>query len=258
MTAPVLLPVTVAGIARATVQQAAIGMLAFMLACIAHEAVGHGGLCVALGGHITLLTSVYFRCSQPHSLVDAAGPGMNLVVGIACWAVLATRAPRSAQWRLFVVLAMAFNLFWGTGYFMYSAATGEGDWSFLLHESVLLPAWALRLAMGAFGACLYSASMRLVGAKVPPGTSTATVWLAGGLTSCLAVLFFRGAVPPALSQAAWESFGAAAGLLLLGRRASASAAITLPAIFDGRGYAWPLAAIVVLVGFVASLGRGLP
>ena len=248
----------VAATARTVVQQAAIGMLAFMLACIAHEAVGHGGMCVALGGYITLLTSVYFRCSHPHWLVDAAGPGMNLVVGIACWAVLATRELRSAQWRLFVVLAMAFNLFWGTGYFVYSAVTGEGDWSFLLQDSMLQPAWASRLAMAALGACLYYGSMRLVGARLPPGTSTAMVWLAGGLTSCLAVLFFRGAVPPALSQAAWESSGAAAGLLLLGRRASTSPAITASGTFDGRGYAWPLAAVVALVAFVASLGRGLP
>jgi hypothetical protein len=247
--------------AREGVRQAAIGALAFMLACLAHEAVGHGGLCIALGGRITLLSSVYFRCSQSHPLVDAAGPAMNLVAGAACWGVLAVRAPASRHWRAFLALGMAFNLFWGSGYLLYSAVGGEGDWAFVLRDLALQPPWAWRWAMGVLGAVLYAGSLRLVGAKLPPGLSTTLAWVVGGLASCVAVLFFRGAVAPALSQAAWESVGAAAGLLLLARGVPAMTLVRGAASAHARdrgGQGWVAAAIVAFAAFVATLGRGLP
>jgi len=101
---------------------AAIASVAFVVACVAHEAVGHGGMCLALGGRITLLTSVYFRCANGGPLTDAAGPLMYLIVGAACW-LLARGRPVASWSRLFFVLAMAPNLFWGAGYFTFSAAT---------------------------------------------------------------------------------------------------------------------------------------
>lgn len=54
---------------------AALGLLAMCLVTFAHEAVGHGGVCLLLGGHIRLLTSSVFRCDISSRWVDAGGPG---------------------------------------------------------------------------------------------------------------------------------------------------------------------------------------
>lgn len=93
---------------------ALLGMLAFVCACIAHEAVGHGGACLASGGRIVLLTSVCFRCQPGLPLVDAAGPLANLAVAGAAWFALA-RFPLSATTRLLATFVLAFNAMWGAG-----------------------------------------------------------------------------------------------------------------------------------------------
>ena len=43
---------------------AAAAIIAACLTTIAHEALGHGGACLASGGRIVLLTSVYFECAR--------------------------------------------------------------------------------------------------------------------------------------------------------------------------------------------------
>lgn len=70
---------------QATLQLICATITAYMLSAIIYEMIGHGGTCLAPGGHITLLSSVYFR-SNPHFFqVDAAGPLANLVVGLWLW-----------------------------------------------------------------------------------------------------------------------------------------------------------------------------
>ena len=65
----------------------AVSAVSFIVACVAHEAIGHGGMCLAVGGRIRLLTSVYFSGTNGGALTDAAGPLMNLVAGAVCWAL---------------------------------------------------------------------------------------------------------------------------------------------------------------------------
>src|SRR5450755_3873337 len=202
---------------------AAIAALAFIAACVAHEALGHGGTCLATGGHITLLTSVYFRCSDGGGIIDAAGPLMNLVVGAVCWAVLSAWSAPSINWRLFLVLAMALNLFWGTGYFIFSAVTDSGDWAFVLRDLRLEPAWLWRCGMGALGLYLYARSIKLVGRYLSPGTPLLMPYLVAGTVSCMAAVFFVGPTLPAFTEAAQESFGAGVGLLILAYRRSRQA-----------------------------------
>src|SRR5690348_441983 len=49
----------------------AVGALAAILATLCHETLGHGLGCFGSGGHITLLTSVWFRCSKGSAISDA-------------------------------------------------------------------------------------------------------------------------------------------------------------------------------------------
>lgn len=244
--------------AQSSLTLGALAALAFMAACVAHEALGHGGACIASGGHVTLLTSVYFHCSSGGPFTDAAGPTMNLIVGVACWHALSSWSKPPMQWRLFLVFTMAFNLFWGTGYFVFSAITDTGDWAFVLRDLAFQPRPLWLFLMGALGAYLYYRSMRLVAARLPAGTPLVATYLSAGVVSCLAVLFFNGPVLPALREAAMESFGAAIGLLLLARRASTSRDSAVTAIVVTRSNGWILTSVLAMLGFVVTLGRGLP
>ena len=235
---------------------AGIAALAFIVACVAHEAIGHGGVCILPGGHITLLSSVYFHCSNVSPIIDAAGPLMNLLVGALFWSILRAQRQFSAHWRLFLVFTMAFNLFWGTGYFIFSAVTDTGDLAFVLRDLAVRPSWLWRGFMGVFGVFLYERSIRLVAFHLPSGTPLVTPYLAAGTVSCLAALFFTGPKFPALRDAAQESFGAAVGLLLLAYRSRVQVGSQSSTVFVSHSNAWLLTSALVILTFVATLGRG--
>lgn len=233
----------------------AIAAVAFIVACVAHEAIGHGGMCLAVGGHVTLLTSVYFHCTNGGPLTDAAGPLMNLIVGAACW-LLARNRPLISQSRLFFVLAMAFNLFWGAGYFIFSAVTNTGDWAFVLRDLSLEPQWLWRLLMGALGVVIYVRSIRAVATHVPPGTPLVWLYIVAGVVSCVAALFYAGPVLPAVREAAQESFGADVGLLFLAYRKSKQPhALPSPSLV-AHSNAWLISSALVTILFLLVLGRG--
>jgi hypothetical protein len=235
---------------------AAIAALAFIVACVAHEVAGHGGACLVAGSHVTLLSSVYFHCSNGSPSVDAAGPLMNLFVGAVFWSILRTQPRLSAHWRLFLVFAMGFNLFWGAGYFIYSAVMDTGDWAFVLRDLALRPSWIWRGSMGALGVLLYERSVRVVAFYLPPSTPLVTPYLVAGTVSCLAALFFAGPTLPALREAAQESFGAAVGLLLIAYRTRGRVEPPLSTVFVVRSNGWLLTSALVTITFVATLGRG--
>ena len=243
---------------RATAQNsyltlAAIAALAFITACVSHEAVGHGGTCLARGAHITLLSSVYFHCSDGGGIVDAMGPLMNLVVGTICWVLLRSWPARWENGRRFLVFAMAFNLFWGSGYFIHSAVTDSGDWAFVLRDLALQPVWLWRCLMGALGVFLYYCSLELVDRNLPRGTPTLLPYLVAGIVSCLAVLFFAGPTLPALIEAARESFGAGIGLLILAYRHSRRARPTSSTSVIPRSNGWLIASAVITLAFLFTL-----
>ena len=168
----------------------AVLLIVFMLTCAAHEVVGHGGMCIIAGGHINLLSSVYFRSTGGGALTDAAGPLMNLIVGAGCWFLLRRWTAPPILWRLFLVLAMAFNLFWGAGCFILSAVTNTGDWAFVLRQLELEPVWVWRLAIGALGIFIYRRAMRLLASQLSAGTPLVVPYLVTGTFSCVAALFF--------------------------------------------------------------------
>ncbi len=236
----------------------AISALAFIAACVAHEAIGHAGMCIATGAHITLLTSVYFHCSNGRALTDAAGPAMNLIVGGGCWLCLKSGSTLSPYRRVFLVLAMALNLLWGSGYFVYSAVTDTGDLAFALRDLALQPKPLWLFLMGAVGVCLYAGSVRLVAGELPAGVPLLTAYLAAGVVSCTAASLFNGAVLPALREAALESVGASFGLLLLARRRYREDVTTTTDAIATRSIRWIVAAAVTTPAFFLTLGRGMP
>lgn len=233
----------------------AIAAVAFICACVAHEAVGHGGMCLALDGRIALLSSVYFRCSLARPLIDASGPLMNILVGILFWA-LARRSNEASPRRLFLAVAMAFNLFWGFGYFIYSAATNNGDWAFVLRDLHLEAVFPWRILMGSIGLLLYWRAARSAAILVPASTPLVAAYVAAGLIAGCSTLFFIGPILPALREALLESLGAGVGFLFIASTVNQSASAALVVSVADRNQ-WIVIAAIATVVFFLTLGRGI-
>lgn len=110
----------------------AAGALAATLATICHETLGHGLGCIGVGGHITLLTSIWFRCSKFAPLTDAGGPIGNLVAGSLAVALFRLMRPGPTG-RLFLLLFGALNLYWFMGQLIFESLTNaHDDWYWML------------------------------------------------------------------------------------------------------------------------------
>jgi hypothetical protein len=231
-----------------------IGAVAFIVACVAHEAIGHGGACVLTGGRIVLLTSVLFKCSPANALTDATGPSMNLIVGVAAWVAVRYGRIGSTRLRGLLALIAAFDLFWGTGYLIYSSVAGTGDWMFALRAVAGGSAESWTVMMGVLGVFLYWRSLRVVAAVLPPRLPLVAIWLFVGLVCCASTLFSAGDRMLLLREAGSESFLSAVGLLLTRRRSleSTSTLSTEPLEHP----AWIALALASIALFFATLGRG--
>ena len=174
---------------------AAIGLLAYASADIAHHAFGHGAACLALGGRIISLSSIFVNCSLRGAAIDLAGPFANLVLGLVAMlaARMATRA--SSATRLFYILVAAFNLLWFALQLVFSAATRTDDWAWAMHQFQV--AEPIRYGMIAVGALAYLLSVRAIAAQMAPfahpparaRTIVLSAWLtAGGLACATAAL----------------------------------------------------------------------
>lgn len=112
----------------------AVGVLAATLAAMCHETLGHGFGCIGAGGHVTLLTSIWFRCSKWAPITDAGGPMGNLVAGSLAVALLSYTRPSPAG-RLLLLLLAALNLLWFTGQLVFESLTNaHDDWHWLLQS----------------------------------------------------------------------------------------------------------------------------
>ena len=69
--------------------------------------------------------------------------------------------------RYFLLIACAFNLLSGTGYFFFSGVTDFGDWASVI--SRLYPRWLWRALLVAVGAASYYAAVRVIGVGLVRG-----------------------------------------------------------------------------------------
>jgi hypothetical protein len=242
---------------------AAIAILAGCVAAAAHEAMGHGGACLLLGGAITRLTSVYFQCTAHGTWIAAAGPIGNLVAGALAWIANMLLPDRAIRARLLMILTMAFSIFWFAGYLIYSAALNDGDLYFVARDLVGQPGLGLRAAAIAMGVAAYWVGIRALRTSARSLSSDAWLvrkrlmqsWLAASVSACIAALAYAPDRLGAMQQAALEI-----GATSLPMLARLPIGVTGAAL-DGqitRSWPWICASIVVFALFVATLGRGLP
>lgn len=222
---------------------AAIAIAASSLAAVAHEALGHGGACLASGGTILRLSSVFFRCAPGTDLTDVAGPVGNLAAFAV--AALFLRKARSPHARFFWLQLAAFSLFWFSGHLAYSAIRNDGDWGFL----GALP--AVRFAAIATGIVLYVLTLRFVaGANAVP-QRLRVAWLVATAGAVVAASLDPVTKPAAMREAFLEIGIASLGLWFAAPRGKR------PSVVLARSNGWIAAGMLALLLFAITLGRGL-
>jgi hypothetical protein len=237
---------------------AAAGVLAATLAALCHETIGHGVGCLAVGGRITLLTSIWFRCHGATSLTDAGGAIASVVFG-----ALALKIPttlfRSQAVRLSLLVFGSVSLFWFAAQLIDHAAFNRDDWHFIalrMHWP-----WEWRPLMIGLGVVAYAAIvrwtfLRLRNTAAPGAPAIRLAYLASVGSAALAGLMWP--IEPTRSAVeALLTLGVAPlGLLLAARLAQSGAE---PAGTRVIARSWPLIAVSLLLfaTFALVQGRGL-
>lgn len=247
---------------------AALGVAAYLIADVVHEVGGHGTACLMRGARITLLTSVYFRCSLRTPVIAAAGPTANLVVAGLIWLVQRHHRIDDARVRLLMLLTFAFNLFWGAGSMMYHSITNQDDWAIAVAD--LEPLWLWRVGLVVLGSALYVIGMRQVVRSVSGFVATADAaasshrarrlvlvpYAAAGVAACFAAAFYTFDPVRAIREGALEVV-ASVGVLLPALSNLKPRDVLPPLSYIERSSKWIGAVAVALVVFTALLGAGV-
>lgn len=259
---------------RATI--IAISALAYALASLVHEGLGHGGACLLLGARPTMLNAIFFDYDEASAsdvvrrAISAAGSIANFAVGLPLTVLLRSRVRISQHWRYFLWLFCAVNLLTASGYPLYSGIGGIGDWARVIEGA--RPAVLIRLGLVVTGAVLYFViSPRLLmpvldpflgrepGAREARARRLSLVpYLAGGATLVLAGVLNPLGMRIVLISAAAASLG---GTSLLAwypaiPRAPSSYATDTP-LGVPRSIPWMVAAAITTAFFVFVLGPGV-
>jgi hypothetical protein len=254
-----------------TVTIAGIALIAYILASVLHEGLGHGGACLATGGKPIMVSTVAMECSADNRLVIAGGTLVNVAAGALFLALGRMTRRSSSRLKFFLWLSMTVNLFTAAGYFLFSGIGGFGDWAVFIRG--FSPQWAWRAGMTVFGAAAYLLVGRLALLELRPliGSDrkerfiravrlTRVPYFAGGILACVAgALNPDGLILVALSAAA-STFGGTSGLLwtidwLNGDRIPLG--MEPEPMRVRRSWGWIAAAGVLALAFIAVLGPGL-
>lgn len=247
----------------------AVGILAYAASMMTHEALGHGGYCIAAGGHNAMLTAWAERCNFPNAQpfgIEAAGPGLQFAAGLLSWRALPRLPQRASRLRYFFWLYMIFNLFVSSGYVAFSGVTDFGDAAVII--AGLSPHMLWRGLLILIGAAGYYLAMwvaaaelkRLLGTRDGGRPIFRLVWIpyvAAGIFACCAAALNR-TMPTgvAVGLAVASSFGAGFGMLRLPDMQRRMTSRPAPGIHIEWSTGWAFAALVVIAAFFL-IGRGL-
>jgi hypothetical protein len=254
----------------------AIAVVAYALANLVHEGLGHGGACLLAGGSPLALSAIHFE-EDPGSLtasaqkwVSAGGTIANVALGVL--ALLALHASRRAPTagRYFLWLLMTVNLLQAAGYWLFSGLGNVGDWAAVIEA--LSPHWAFRLGLALVGGAAYVGvvvfSLRELAPFLGGGAErlrlavelTLVPYLAGGTLYVAAGLPNPVGLRLVLISAAAASFGGTSALAWMAQLLRNETRFPpregepppLP-----RSTSWLVAGAVVALLFVLVLGPGI-
>ncbi len=242
----------------------ACAFAAYALADIAHETIGHGGMCALLGGEVVYVSTTFEDCSLRSRIIDGAGPATGIAAAMLLWLWLRVLPPASRAARAFLCLGFAFAAFWNFGYLIKSGLTDQGDWAFVIAGLRPLLPWHAAIAIA--GVVSYWISIRLLAALLAqhlaspepaaqnPLAFTLSAYLAAAALASIAAFLDPRGPGTVLNDALPSSLGAI-GLPLAGwflqrnrpdLRLDASASPV-----------WIITGGAVAIAFVALLGPGL-
>ena len=240
----------------------AISVLACFVQDVLHEALGHGVTAWFSGAHQLTLSTVALQSDVETRWVSAAGTLVNLVLGVIFWLLL-RRSYRPAT-QYFLLLALAGNLFTGTGYFLFSGVANFSDWAAVIRG--LQPQWLWRLILIVTGIVTYGASVLLVRAelkrfrRIPARRLRTLCWTPyftdgvlaglGGLMSPLGVFYIIASALP-------STLGANSGLLYIPYTIHHSKPGDDQVGPVPRSAAWIAVGAAAGLLFVFMLGRGI-
>lgn len=251
---------------RATV--IAIAALACVVQDVLHEGLGHGVTAWLTGAHRITMSTVALQSDIDTRLIAANGTLVNLLFAAIFWLLLRSGPKYRPATRYFLTLAMAGNLFTGTGYFFFSGVTNFGDWAAVIRG--LDPHWAWQVGLIVLGAISYWVSMMIVGAELAPFreldkssrrilrlcyTPYFTDGILAGIGGSMSPLGFFYVIASALPS----TLGANAGLLSLPfiMRGWKPVPQVQPVDPIGRSPAWIAAGAIASLLLIFILGRGL-
>jgi hypothetical protein len=240
-----------------------IASLACILQDILHEGVGHALTAWLSGARAITISTVALQSDISTRGTSASGTLVNIIAGAVLWSLLRARRWQPAA-RYFLVLAMAGNLFTGTGYFLFSGILNFGDWAAVIRG--LEPHWVWRAGLVVVGVVSYVGSMRLAARELQPFmrrepsrlrrlclTPYITDGVLAGVASLLNPLGFFYVIASALPS----TLGANAALLALPGTMHHLEPPDRPVETIDRGPGWIAAAVVVVLLFIFVLGRGI-
>jgi hypothetical protein len=139
----------------------AISLLAAILSNLLHEGLGHAATALLAGAKSGVLSTVAWSSEFDSRLVAAGGTLANLAASIVFWIMLRNAKSASVRWRYFLLTGFAFNVFEGTGYFLFSGFTNFGDWAQVI--AGLYAHWRWRAVLVVVGMTSYFGAVLAVG-----------------------------------------------------------------------------------------------
>ncbi|MFZ0036539.1 MAG: hypothetical protein WAK91_03900 [Candidatus Acidiferrales bacterium] len=245
----------------------AISAIACILQDVLHEGLGHGVTAWLSGAQRLTMSTVALQSNFETRWISASGTIVNLIFGAIFWLLLLKPQRYKPATRYFLVMALAGNLFTGTGYFFFSGVSNFGDWAAVIRG--WQPHWAWQLGLVVLGVVTYYASMLLVAAKLKAfqGTNEAPRRIRGlcwipyftdGILSGLGGLLNPFGLFYVIASALPSTLGANAGLL------------SLPSLMNmwyrgeenpvgpiQRSVAWIAVGVAASLFFILVLGHGM-
>ena len=254
-----------------------IAALVSVLSVMLHEALGHGGSCLLLGGHAKAWGAFYFDCDyaglsvMDRRLVAAAGNTVNLLTALVAFLALMASVRTSNAVRVFWWLLLAENLMIWAGYFLFSGVSGLGDWGGSIDgvlQGLNVNLWRIVLTLG--GAALYVLAVFLAarhlvdvlggeaaGRVRRTRTLTLPAYLIGGVVAVLIGLLNPEGIFIVLASAAAATLGGTSGLVWLPVVMPRSAVSRRPALTLERNWVWIGFSVTAVILYAVVLGPTL-
>jgi len=241
-----------------------ISALACIVQDVLHEGLGHGVTAWLSGAHRITMSTVALQSDIETRWIAANGTLVNLFFAGIFWLLLLKAGSYRPATRYFLVLAMAGNLFTGTGYFLFSGVTNFGDWAVVIRG--LQPHWLWQVGLVVVGAASYYASMLVVAAQLRPFRGVEnpnrmrglcwTPYFTDGILATLGGLLNPAGLFYVVASALPSTLGANAGLLSLPSMMR-SAGVENSVRTLKRSPAWIVVGAGASLVFVFVVGRGI-